>query len=208
MRISGRAGLPADGLGTFQVRIVHADQLAALGGGDLQRVIAAEMPGAGEADTKTRLGHGILMADARIAGRYGRYGGTGGLTQACRAAPRSIKPSISLGSVRADHRFGACERRKAIMSTGWRSVTGYRRQSPRCSSSAENQIARYRAPPDRQDRLRAAGGGMRAESGGGPGRNRTGIRGFAVRCITTLPPDRGLRPLDRSPSPCRSSPHP
>jgi hypothetical protein len=24
---------------------------------------------------------------------------------------------------------------------------------------------------------------------GGPGRNRTGIRGFAVRCITTLPPD-------------------
>ena len=25
--------------------------------------------------------------------------------------------------------------------------------------------------------------------GGGPGRNRTGIRGFAVLCITTLPPD-------------------
>ena len=27
------------------------------------------------------------------------------------------------------------------------------------------------------------------EGFGGPGRNRTGIRGFAVRCITTLPPD-------------------
>ena len=26
---------------------------------------------------------------------------------------------------------------------------------------------------------------------GGPGGNRTHIRGFAVRCITTLPPDRG-----------------
>ncbi len=26
-------------------------------------------------------------------------------------------------------------------------------------------------------------------TGGGPGGNRTHIRGFAVRCITTLPPD-------------------
>ena len=34
---------------------------------------------------------------------------------------------------------------------------------------------------------------------GGPGRNRTGIRGFAVRCITTLPPDpRWLRALCRA----------
>jgi hypothetical protein len=30
---------------------------------------------------------------------------------------------------------------------------------------------------------------MRKKEVGGPGRNRTGIRGFAVRCITTLPPD-------------------
>ncbi len=29
----------------------------------------------------------------------------------------------------------------------------------------------------------------RLDRGGGPGGNRTHIRGFAVRCITTLPPD-------------------
>src|SRR3984957_17062385 len=31
---------------------------------------------------------------------------------------------------------------------------------------------------------------LNLETVGGPGRNRTGMRGFAVRCITTLPPDR------------------
>ena len=33
---------------------------------------------------------------------------------------------------------------------------------------------------------------------GGPGRNRTGIRGFAVRCITTLPPDHWGRPKPKN----------
>jgi hypothetical protein len=31
---------------------------------------------------------------------------------------------------------------------------------------------------------------LAGKRGGGPGRNRTGIQGFAVLCITTLPPDR------------------
>ncbi len=45
------------------------------------------------------------------------------------------------------------------------------------------------------------------ERSGGPGRNRTGIRGFAVRCITTLPPDPGEVGLYRVHRLTRSSPH-
>src|SRR5690242_4512753 len=40
------------------------------------------------------------------------------------------------------------------------------------------------------------------EFAGGPGRNRTGIRGFAVRCITTLPPDLRAGPVISGPRPC------
>ena len=32
---------------------------------------------------------------------------------------------------------------------------------------------------------------------GGGGRNRTGVHGFAGRCMTTLPPRRGARGRDR-----------
>jgi hypothetical protein len=36
-------------------------------------------------------------------------------------------------------------------------------------------------------------GGCALECDGGRGRNRTGVRGFAVRCMTTLPPGHRLR---------------
>src|SRR6185369_6661707 len=38
---------------------------------------------------------------------------------------------------------------------------------------------------------------------GGPGRNRTDVRGFAVPCMATLPPGRNKVPGARRPGPCR-----
>ena len=50
----GRAGFPADGFRPLGIGIVNPDQLRAIRRGDLQRVVAAEMTGTGDADAKRR----------------------------------------------------------------------------------------------------------------------------------------------------------
>ena len=58
----GRAGFPADRLGALGVGIVNADQDRALRRRDFQRVVAAEMPGAGNADAQARCDHSRNLA--------------------------------------------------------------------------------------------------------------------------------------------------
>ena len=72
----GRAGFPADGAGALGVGVVHADQVRARRGGSLQRVVAAEMPGAGDADAEPVGGH--AAACIGFARRCHRRAGGGG----------------------------------------------------------------------------------------------------------------------------------
>ena len=52
----GRAGFPADRLGAFRIEIVHPRQVGA-SGRHLQRVVAAEMPDADNANAKRGVSH-------------------------------------------------------------------------------------------------------------------------------------------------------
>ena len=63
-RHAGRAGFPADGLRTFCIGIENPHQARAIGGGDLQRMIAAEMTGTGDTDAK-RDGEHARLDDVR-----------------------------------------------------------------------------------------------------------------------------------------------
>jgi hypothetical protein len=64
----------------------------------------------------------------------------------------------------------------------------------KCRGARSARSARFPAPRpllslrDLRETCRSQPG-RTTKNIGGPGRNRTGIRGFAVRCITTLPPD-------------------
>jgi hypothetical protein len=50
-------GLPPHGLRPFVVAIIDANQRGAFGGDDLQRMVAAEMAGTGDADAEFGSGH-------------------------------------------------------------------------------------------------------------------------------------------------------
>ena len=63
----GGAGLPADGAGALGVEVVHADQAGARRRRGLQRVVAAEMAGAGDADAEAVRGHGRFVWASRGA---------------------------------------------------------------------------------------------------------------------------------------------
>ena len=79
-KIHGRGSrFPPDRAGALVIRVVDANQCGAVGGGDLQCVVAAEMAGAGDADAEAGRGHGgnfrLILA---VYSGFGRIGGGGG----------------------------------------------------------------------------------------------------------------------------------
>ena len=80
-----------------------------------------------------------------------------------------------------------------------RSVT---RSSVRCHETSKHALMPPPFSPMRWARKNPHGAGLMGAFGGG-GRNRTGVDGFAGRCMTTLPPRQERRPARGGRRPCK-----
>ena len=109
------------------------------------------------------------------------------------SAPMAVPPTEAKPSLRAFNSLGSVELFAAVIVTKCRLGN-----SPRCARRGSERRR------DRRAVWEISGGiPFSAEVFGGGGRNRTGVDGFAGRCMTTLPPRPGCRPTQ--PSRSRSS---